>query len=169
MTSSSTQSSEPIPTPGNGGSRRTSKNGLLGEDTPRAGAKDASDEDLPSTELSNSRLSGIWDDPVSASGGETRENGKDKDGKKGKKGQLTLREQEKAADRLEKDNFNLKLKVHFLEERLAEMSPEQIDAALKQNINLKIEVQSRGMELKKQKKLILELEKAVDRLQKATG
>ncbi|EJU05899.1 hypothetical protein DACRYDRAFT_86834 [Dacryopinax primogenitus] len=167
MTSSSTQSSEPVLTPANG-SRRASKNGLLSvldEPTPRAGTKpDASDEDMPNaTELSSSRLSGIWDEPGSA-GGE-----KEKEGKKGKKGQLTLREQEKAADRLEKENFNLKLKVHFLEERLAEMSPEQIDAALKQNINLKIEVQSRGMELKKQKKLILELEKTVDRLQKATG
>ena len=43
--------------------------------------------------------------------------------------------------------------MHFLEERLAQLAPDQIDAALKQNINLKIEVQQRGMELKKLKKL----------------
>jgi len=56
--------------------------------------------------------------------------------------------------------------VHFLEERLAELAPDQIEAALKQNINLKIEVQQHRMDLKKQKKLILELEQELERLQK---
>jgi chromosome segregation ATPase len=67
---------------------------------------------------------------------------------------------------LKKENFNIKLKVHFLEERLAELAPDQIEAALKQNINLKIEVQQHRMDLKKQKKLILELEQELERLQK---
>ena len=69
-------------------------------------------------------------------------------------------------DALKKENFNIKLKVHFLEERLAQLAPDQIDAALKQNINLKIEVQQRGLEMKKLKKLVLELEKELERLQK---
>ena len=56
--------------------------------------------------------------------------------------------------------------MHFLEERLAELAPDQIEAALKQNINLKIEVQQHRMDLKKQKKLILELEQELERLQK---
>jgi len=56
--------------------------------------------------------------------------------------------------------------VHFLEERLAELAPDQIEAALKQNINLKIEVQQHRVDLKKQKKLILELEQELERLQK---
>jgi hypothetical protein len=56
--------------------------------------------------------------------------------------------------------------VHFLEERLAELAPDQIEAALKQNINLKIEVQQHRMDLKKQKKLILELEQELERLQR---
>ena len=67
---------------------------------------------------------------------------------------------------MKKENFNIKLKVHFLEERLAELAPDQIEAALKQNINLKIEVQQHRMDLKKQKKLILELEQELERLQK---
>jgi hypothetical protein len=50
--------------------------------------------------------------------------------------------------------------VHFLEERLAQLAPDQIDAALKQNINLKIEVRQRGLEIKKFKKLVLELERS---------
>jgi len=69
-------------------------------------------------------------------------------------------------DQLKKENFNIKLKVHFLEERLAELAPDQIEAALKQNINLKIEVQQHRMDLKKQKKLILELEQELERLQR---
>ncbi|KAI9069427.1 hypothetical protein FKP32DRAFT_1640799 [Trametes sanguinea] len=82
---------------------------------------------------------------------------------------LTLRDQEKHIDALKKENFNIKLKVHFLEERLAQLAPDQIDAALKQNINLKIEVQQRGMEMKKLKKLVLELERELDRLQRGSG
>ena len=69
-------------------------------------------------------------------------------------------------DALKKENFNIKLKVHFLEERLAQLAPDQIDAALKQNINLKIEVQQRGLEMKKYKKLVLELERELERSQK---
>ena len=69
-------------------------------------------------------------------------------------------------DNLKKENFSIKLRVHFLEERLGQLGPEHIDAALKQNINLKIEVQQRGMELKKLKKLVLELEKELERQQR---
>ncbi|EJF58014.1 hypothetical protein DICSQDRAFT_139845 [Dichomitus squalens LYAD-421 SS1] len=82
---------------------------------------------------------------------------------------LTLRDQEKHIDALKKENFNIKLKVHFLEERLAQLAPDQIDAALKQNINLKIEVQQRGMEIKKLKKLVLELQRELEHSQRAGG
>ncbi|KAH7911120.1 hypothetical protein BJ138DRAFT_29977 [Hygrophoropsis aurantiaca] len=82
---------------------------------------------------------------------------------------LTLRDQEKHIDSLKKENFNIKLRVHFLEERLAQLAPDQIDAALKQNITLKIEVQQRGMEMKKLKKLVLELERELERSQRGSG
>lgn len=59
--------------------------------------------------------------------------------------------------------------MHFLEERLAELAPDHIESALKQNINLKIEVQSRGVELKKYKKLLLEMEKELQRSQHSDG
>ncbi|XP_006460231.1 hypothetical protein AGABI2DRAFT_203107 [Agaricus bisporus var. bisporus H97] len=75
---------------------------------------------------------------------------------------LTLRDQEKHIDNLKKENFNIKLRVHFLEERLAQLAPDQIDAALKQNINLKIEVQQRNMELKKLKKLLAQYERDLE-------
>ena len=67
---------------------------------------------------------------------------------------------------MKKENFSLKLKVHFLEERLAELTPEQMELALKQNISLKIEAHSRGVEIKKYKKLILELERTMEDLQR---
>ncbi|PSR73176.1 hypothetical protein PHLCEN_2v10953 [Hermanssonia centrifuga] len=79
---------------------------------------------------------------------------------------LTLRDQEKHIDSLKKENFNIKLKVHFLEERLAQLTPDQMEAALKQNIQLKIEVQQGRMETKKLRKLVLEMEKELERLQK---
>lgn len=69
-------------------------------------------------------------------------------------------------DNLKKENFNIKLRVHFLEERLAQLAPDQVDAALKQNVSLKVEVQQRGLELKKLKRLVLELERELERSQK---
>ncbi|KAG1900115.1 uncharacterized protein F5891DRAFT_1128771 [Suillus fuscotomentosus] len=86
----------------------------------------------------------------------------------GKGAALSLRDQEKHIDSLKKENFNIKLRVHFLEERLAQLAPDQIDAALKQNINLKIEVQQRGLEIKKLKKLVLELDVMLERLQRGS-
>src|SRR5262245_61533640 len=72
-------------------------------------------------------------------------------------------------DNLKKENFSIKLRVHFLEEQLARLAPDQMEAVLKQNINHKIEVQERGMEMKKLKKLVLDLEKELERLQRGDG
>ncbi|EMD34205.1 hypothetical protein CERSUDRAFT_55205 [Gelatoporia subvermispora B] len=82
---------------------------------------------------------------------------------------LTLRDQEKHIDNLKKENFNIKLKVHFLEERLAQLAPDQIDAALKQNINLKIELQQHRMDNKKLRKRMKELEEDIAQLQRGSG
>ncbi|KAG6819546.1 hypothetical protein H0H93_010792 [Arthromyces matolae] len=87
----------------------------------------------------------------------------------GTKAPLTLRDQEKHIDNLKKENFSVKLRVHFLEDQLAKLAPDQMEAVLKQNINLKIEVQQRGVELKKLKKLVLELERELDRFQRGGG
>ncbi|KAH8104253.1 hypothetical protein DFH11DRAFT_1749366, partial [Phellopilus nigrolimitatus] len=63
---------------------------------------------------------------------------------------------------------SIKLKVHFLGERLAQLAPDQINAAIKQNITLKIEVRQRGLEMK-YRKLVLELERELERHQRARG
>jgi hypothetical protein len=47
-------------------------------------------------------------------------------------GLMTLREQEKVIDDIKKENFSLKLKVFFLNERLDKLGPEHNDAALKE-------------------------------------
>jgi hypothetical protein len=47
-------------------------------------------------------------------------------------GLMTLREQEKVIDDIKKENFSLKLKVFFLNERLEKLGPEWNEAALKE-------------------------------------
>lgn len=63
-----------------------------------------------------------------------------------------------------KENFSLKLKIYFLEERLQKITPEHIDAALKENIELKVSFQTAQAELKKHKKMLLELNRVVEDL-----
>ncbi|KAH8661399.1 microtubule associated-domain-containing protein, partial [Tricladium varicosporioides] len=53
--------------------------------------------------------------------------------------QLSLREQENVIDKIEKENFGLKLKIHFLEEALRKAGPGFSEAALKENTDLKVD------------------------------
>ncbi|RSH89332.1 hypothetical protein EHS25_002444 [Saitozyma podzolica] len=71
-------------------------------------------------------------------------------------GPMTLREQEQELDSVKKDNFNLQLENHFLKERLANMAPDHIEAALKENVKLKLEILNLSKEMKKLKKLLLQ-------------
>jgi predicted nucleic acid-binding Zn-ribbon protein len=53
-----------------------------------------------------------------------------------------------------KDIFNLQLENHFLKERLSNMAPDHIEAALKENVRLKLEILNISKEMKKVKKLL---------------
>ncbi|KAK3391573.1 microtubule associated-domain-containing protein, partial [Sordaria brevicollis] len=53
--------------------------------------------------------------------------------------QLSLREQENVVNKIEKENFGLKLKIHFLEEALRKAGPGFSEAALKENTELKVD------------------------------
>lgn len=64
-------------------------------------------------------------------------------------------------DELKKDNFSLKLKLHFYEQRLEKMAPSSVEQALRENIQLKVEFQTLRTELKRYKKLLLEGDKAL--------
>ncbi|KAI0104233.1 microtubule associated-domain-containing protein [Nemania sp. FL0031] len=52
---------------------------------------------------------------------------------------LSLREQENVIDKIEKENFGLKLRIHFLEVALAKAGPGFSEATVKENTDLKVD------------------------------
>ncbi|EAQ92187.1 hypothetical protein CHGG_00422 [Chaetomium globosum CBS 148.51] len=88
-----------------------------------------------------------------------RENGKGplEDGN-----QLSLREQENVIDKIEKENFGLKLKIHFLEEALRKAGPGFSEAALKENTELKVDKVTMQRELQRYKKHLTSAEKDLE-------
>lgn len=76
--------------------------------------------------------------------------------------QLSLREQENVIDRIEKENFGLKLKIHFLEEALRKAGPGFSEAALKENTELKVDKVTMQRELHRYKKHLTSAEKDLD-------
>ncbi|KAJ4135907.1 hypothetical protein NW768_003509 [Fusarium equiseti] len=76
--------------------------------------------------------------------------------------QLSLREQENVIDRIEKENFGLKLKIHFLEEALRKAGPGFSEAALKENTELKVDKVTMQRELHKYKKHLTTAEKDLE-------
>ena len=58
-----------------------------------------------------------------------------------------------------KDIFNLQLENHFLKERLQNMAPDHIEAALKENVKIKLEILNLSKEMKKLKKLLTQQDK----------
>ena len=85
---------------------------------------------------------------------------------------LTLREQEKMIETMGKENFDLKMRVHFLQERLAQLAPDSVDAALKENVDMRVRIQvllqeNKGLrkDVKKHAKLLGEAQNALEALQ----
>ncbi|TPX12783.1 uncharacterized protein E0L32_000960 [Thyridium curvatum] len=76
--------------------------------------------------------------------------------------QLSLREQENVIDRIEKENFGLKLKIHFLEEALRKAGPGFSEAALKENTDLKVDKVTMQRELQRYKKHLTTAEKELE-------
>ncbi|EFQ31793.1 microtubule associated protein [Colletotrichum graminicola] len=76
--------------------------------------------------------------------------------------QLSLREQESVIDKIEKENFGLKLKIHFLEEALRKAGPGFSEAALKENTELKVDKVTMQRELHKYKKHLTSAEKDLE-------
>ncbi|KAJ9603634.1 hypothetical protein H2200_011820 [Cladophialophora chaetospira] len=72
---------------------------------------------------------------------------------------MTLREQESIIDKIEKENFGLKMKIHFLEEALSKRGGDFNHAALKENTDLKVNKITMQRELHKFKKHIAQAEK----------
>ncbi|KHO01073.1 Spindle associated [Metarhizium album ARSEF 1941] len=76
--------------------------------------------------------------------------------------QLSLREQENVIDRIEKENFGLKLKIHFLEEALRKAGPGFSEAALKENTELKVDRVTMQRELHRYKKHVTAAERDLE-------
>ncbi|KAI9731472.1 MAG: hypothetical protein M1818_007862 [Claussenomyces sp. TS43310] len=75
---------------------------------------------------------------------------------------LSLREQENVIDRIEKENFGLKLKIHFLEEALRKAGPEYSEAALKENTDLKVDQVTMQRELARYHKTLTTAERDLE-------
>lgn len=72
---------------------------------------------------------------------------------------MTLREQENIIDKIEKENFGLKMKIHFLEENLSKRGSDFNQAALKENTDLKVTRITMQRELHKFKKTLAQAER----------
>lgn len=75
---------------------------------------------------------------------------------------MTLREQENIIDKIEKENFGLKMKIHFLEENLSKRGSDFNQAALKENTDLKVTRITMQRELHKFKKTLAQAERDTD-------
>ncbi|SPO01367.1 related to myosin heavy chain [Cephalotrichum gorgonifer] len=76
--------------------------------------------------------------------------------------QLSLREQENVIDKIEKENFGLKLKIHFLEDALRKAGPGFSEEALKENTELKVDKVTMQRELHRYKKHLTAAEKDLE-------
>uniref|UniRef100_A0A8C0IX17 CDK5 regulatory subunit-associated protein 2 n=1 Tax=Chelonoidis abingdonii TaxID=106734 RepID=A0A8C0IX17_CHEAB len=65
---------------------------------------------------------------------------------------------------LKKENFNLKLRIYFLEERMQQKFDGPIEDIYKINIELKVEVESLKRDLQEREKLLIKASKAVESL-----
>ncbi|KAI9843312.1 MAG: hypothetical protein M1838_002699 [Thelocarpon superellum] len=76
---------------------------------------------------------------------------------------MTLREQENIINKVEKENFGLKLKIHFLEEALRKAGPEFSEAALKENTDLKVDKVTMQDELRRYRKTLVTAERELEK------
>ncbi|KAF2717366.1 hypothetical protein K431DRAFT_233217, partial [Polychaeton citri CBS 116435] len=75
---------------------------------------------------------------------------------------LTLRDQEAKLDQFSKENFALKLRIHYMEEALRKTGSEHVKQTLQENINLQTERGTLAAELKKAHRRLKEAEKEMD-------
>lgn len=78
----------------------------------------------------------------------------------------TMRDFEEKQAQLKKENFNLKLRIYFLEERMGQISGlKDKEEAIKNNIELKVENESMRKELSEKHELLCQAAKALDVLE----
>ncbi|KAL8844401.1 MAG: hypothetical protein Q9176_001311 [Flavoplaca citrina] len=152
------------------------KNGYKGSNTPilpsatpgacsenTEGSLDAIDEETPVPQMASSSAQAT---PLAAL------SKRDGEGVLADQGNaMALREQENIITRIDKENFGLKLKIHFLEESLRKSGPGLHTAALKENTELKVDKVTMHKELARARRTLDKAEREVedfrDRLQKS--
>ncbi|XP_032933407.1 CDK5 regulatory subunit-associated protein 2 isoform X2 [Catharus ustulatus] len=76
----------------------------------------------------------------------------------------TMKDYENQITDLKKENFNLKLRIYFLEERMQQKFDGPTEEVYKFNIELKVEIESLKRELQEREKLLIKAYKAVESL-----
>uniref|UniRef100_A0A8C5X9X8 Centrosomin N-terminal motif 1 domain-containing protein n=1 Tax=Malurus cyaneus samueli TaxID=2593467 RepID=A0A8C5X9X8_9PASS len=76
----------------------------------------------------------------------------------------TMKDYENQITDLKKENFNLKLRIYFLEERMQQKFDGPTEEIYKINIELKVEIESLKRELREREKLLVKAYKAVESL-----
>lgn len=77
-----------------------------------------------------------------------------------------MKDYEEKQAQLKKENFNLKLRIYFLEERLGQINGvKDKEEAIKKNIELKVENESMRKELSEKHELLCQAAKALDMLE----
>src|SRR6201999_4345492 len=77
------------------------------------------------------------------------------------KSNLTLKEQNSKIDKLSKENFDLKLKIHFLDQALQNRSDEGVKEMINKNVQLQTDLANEKKENMSLRRKIRELEKKV--------
>ncbi|KAH8424006.1 putative spindle-pole body protein (Pcp1) [Aspergillus melleus] len=75
---------------------------------------------------------------------------------------MTLKEQEKMIDKLDKDNFGLKLKIHYLQEQIEKAGPSYNQAAVKENTELKVAKLTMQRDISRYKKSLQQAERDLE-------
>lgn len=76
----------------------------------------------------------------------------------GRSKNMTLKEQSNTIDRLQKENFSLKLKIQFMNNNLDQHSDESVKAMTSENVELRMYKVNSAREIRNQKRLVRELE-----------
>ncbi|XP_051534202.1 CDK5 regulatory subunit-associated protein 2-like isoform X2 [Myxocyprinus asiaticus] len=77
---------------------------------------------------------------------------------------LTMKDYENQITALKKENFNLKLRIYFLEERVQQKCDDSTEDIYKMNIELKVEVESMKRDLAEKQELLVSASKALESL-----
>uniref|UniRef100_UPI003AAC0E90 CDK5 regulatory subunit-associated protein 2 n=1 Tax=Centroberyx gerrardi TaxID=166262 RepID=UPI003AAC0E90 len=77
---------------------------------------------------------------------------------------LTMKDYENQITALKKENFNLKLRIYFMEERMGQKCDDSTEDIFKTNIELKVELESMKRDLAEKQELLVSASKALESL-----